>query len=320
MQEKTIQSIFQATKKIEAEIGKVIIGKEDVIHKVLMAILANGHVLLDDVPGVGKTSLAVALGKTLGLEYNRIQCTPDVLPSDIVGFSVFNRESDSFTYMPGIINNTNLLLADEINRTSSRTQAALLEAMEEHQVTVDGITHALPDPFIVIATENQVGAAGTQMLPHAQMDRFLVRLTVGYPDKDSEIDIVRGRQTEDPYAGLKKIVTTASVKTMQRATLMVTIKDSLVGYIVDLCEASRVSPSTELGISPRGSIAVSHMAKASALLQGRDYVNEEDIRDVFCDVCSHRIILNQRERAAGTQTREVLEQILSSVKAPYNVQ
>jgi MoxR-like ATPase len=320
VQEKTIQSIFQATKKIEAEIGKVIIGKEDVIHKVLMAILANGHVLLDDVPGVGKTSLAVALGKTLGLEYNRIQCTPDVLPSDIVGFSVFNRESDSFTYMPGIINNTNLLLADEINRTSSRTQAALLEAMEEHQVTVDGITHALPDPFIVIATENQVGAAGTQMLPHAQMDRFLVRLTVGYPDKDSEIDIVRGRQTEDPYAGLKKIVTTASVKTMQRATLMVTIKDSLVGYIVDLCEASRVSPSTELGISPRGSIAVSHMAKASALLQGRDYVNEEDIRDVFCDVCSHRIILNQRERAAGTQTREVLEQILSSVKAPYNVQ
>ena len=320
MQEKTIQSIFQATKKIEAEIGKVIIGKEDVIHKVLMAILANGHILLDDVPGVGKTSLAVALGKTLGLEYNRIQCTPDVLPSDIVGFSVFNRESDSFTYMPGIINNTNLLLADEINRTSSRTQAALLEAMEEHQVTVDGITHALPDPFIVIATENQVGAAGTQMLPHAQMDRFLVRLTVGYPDKDSEIDIVRGRQTEDPYAGLKKIVTTASVKTMQRATLMVTIKDSLVGYIVDLCEASRVSPSTELGISPRGSIAVSHMAKASALLQGRDYVNEEDIRDVFCDVCSHRIILNQRERAAGTQTREVLEQILSSVKAPYNVQ
>lgn len=320
MQEKTIQSIFQATKKIEAEIGKVIIGKDDVIHKVLMAILANGHILLDDVPGVGKTSLAVALGKTLGLEYNRIQCTPDVLPSDIVGFSVFNRESDSFTYMPGIINNTNLLLADEINRTSSRTQAALLEAMEEHQVTVDGITHALPDPFIVIATENQVGAAGTQMLPHAQMDRFLVRLTVGYPDKDSEIDIVRGRQTEDPYAGLKKIVTTASVKTMQRATLMVTIKDSLVGYIVDLCEASRVSPSTELGISPRGSIAVSHMAKASALLQGRDYVNEEDIRDVFCDVCSHRIILNQRERAAGTQTREVLEQILSSVKAPYNVQ
>ena len=186
-------------------------------------------------------------------------------------------------------------------------------------MTVDGVTHELPDPFIVIATENQVGAAGTQMLPHAQMDRFLVRLTVGYPDKESEINIIRGRQTEDPYAALRKVVTLASVKAMQKATLMVTIKDSLVGYITDLSEASRSSLSTELGISPRGSIAVSHMAKASALLHGRDYVNEEDIRDVFCDVCSHRILLTQRERAAGTQTREVLEQILTSIKPPYSV-
>lgn len=319
MQEKTVQSVFQATQAIEAEVSKVIIGKNDVIRKVLMSILANGHILLDDVPGVGKTSLAVALGKTLGLEYNRIQCTPDVLPSDIVGFSVFNKEKDAFTYMPGIINSTNLLLADEINRTSSRTQAALLEAMEEHQVTVDGITHPLPDPFIVIATENQVGAAGTQMLPHAQMDRFLVRLTVGYPDKESEINIIRGRQTEDPYAGLRRIIDLGSVKAMQKATLLVTIKDPLIAYITDLAEASRSSQSTELGISPRGSIAVSHMAKASALMHGRDFVNEEDIRDVFCDVCSHRIILTQKARGAGTQTRDVLEQILSSVKPPYNV-
>ena len=319
MQEKTVTAVFNATQSIEAEVGKVIIGKNDVIRKVLMSILAGGHVLLDDVPGVGKTSLAVALGKSLGLSYNRIQCTPDVLPSDIVGFSVFNKDKDSFTYMPGIINNTNLLLADEINRTSSRTQAALLEAMEEHQVTVDGITHQLPDPFIVIATENQVGAAGTQMLPHAQMDRFLVRLTIGYPDKESEIRIINGRQTENPYAGIRKIVDLASVKAMQKATLMVTIKDPLVGYITDLAEATRSSQSTELGISPRGSIAVSHMAKASALMNGRDYVNEEDIRDVFCDVCSHRIILTQKARAVGTQTRDVLEQILGSVKPPYSV-
>ena len=319
MQEETVKAIYQVTQAIEAEVGKVIIGKNDVVRKVLMSILAGGHVLLDDVPGVGKTSLAVALGKTLGLEYNRIQCTPDVLPSDIVGFSVFNKEKDAFTYMPGVINNTNLLLADEINRTSSRTQAALLEAMEEHQVTVDGITHALPDPFIVIATENQVGAAGTQMLPHAQMDRFLVRLTLGYPDKESEIRVVQGRQSEDPYAGLRKIADLSLVKTMQKATLMVTIKDSLVGYIVDLIEASRSSQSTELGISPRGSIAVSHMAKASALMHGRDFVNEEDIRDVFCDVCSHRIILTQKARAAGTQTKDVLERILESVIPPYAV-
>ena len=319
MKEETLKAVHSAAEAITKEVGKVIIGKDDVVSKVLMSILAGGHILLDDVPGVGKTSLAVALGKSLGLVYNRIQCTPDVLPSDIVGFSVFNKEKDSFTYMPGVINSTNLLLADEINRTSSRTQAALLEAMEEHQVTVDGITHPLPDPFIVIATENQVGAAGTQMLPHAQMDRFLVRLTVGYPDKESEIRIINGRQTENPYAGIRKIVDLSLVKAMQKATLLVTIKEPLVGYITDLAEASRSSQSTELGISPRGSIAVSHMAKASAIMHGRDYVNEEDIRDVFCDVCSHRIILTQRARAAGTQTRDVLEHILSSVKPPYSV-
>ena len=319
MQEDTVKAIYQVTQAIEAEIGKVIIGKNDVISKVLMSILASGHVLLDDVPGVGKTSLAVALGRTLGLEYNRIQCTPDVLPSDIVGFSVFNRDKNAFTYMPGVINKTNLLLADEINRTSSRTQAALLEAMEEHQVTVDGNTYALPDPFIVIATENQVGAAGTQVLPHAQMDRFLVRLTIGYPDKESEMRIIQGRQTEDPYADIKKVADLSLVKAMQRATLMVTIKDPLVGYITDLVEASRSSQFTELGISPRGSIAVSHMAKASALMHGRAYVIEEDIRDVFCDVCSHRVILTQKARAAGMTPRNLLEQILESVLPPYNV-
>ena len=319
MREETVKSIYQATQSIEDEIGKVIIGKKDVVRKVLMSILANGHILLDDVPGVGKTSLAVALGKTLGLDYNRIQCTPDVLPSDIVGFSVFNKEKDGFTYMPGIINNTNLLLADEINRTSSRTQAALLEAMEERQVTVDGLVHYLPDPFIVIATENQVGAAGTQMLPHAQMDRFLVKLAVGYPDRESEIRIIQGRQTAAPYTQIRKVVTDRAVKTMQTATLQVTIKEALVAYIADLVEASRSIQSTELGISPRGAIAVSHMAKASALMNGRDYVTEEDIRDVFMDVCSHRIILTQKARAEGTQPRDVLEQILSSVKPPYGI-
>ena len=198
MQEKTVQAIHQATDLITKEMGKVIIGKDDVIRKVLMAVMANGHVLLDDVPGVGKTSIAVALGKTLGMNYNRIQFTPDVLPSDIVGFSIFNRDSETLVYVPGVINDTNLLLADEINRTSSRTQAALLEAMEEKQVTVDGNSHKLPDPFIVIATQNQVGAAGTQVLPHAQMDRFLVKLAIGYPDRDSEIGIIQGRQTADP--------------------------------------------------------------------------------------------------------------------------
>ena len=319
MQEKTVKAIYQATQTISEEVGKVIIGKQDVIRKILMSILANGHILLDDVPGVGKTSLAVALGKTLGMKYNRIQCTPDVLPSDIVGFSVFNKDNDTFIYMPGVINKTNLILADEINRTSSRTQAALLEAMEEKQVTVDGTAHKLPDPFIVIATQNQVGAAGTQVLPHAQMDRFLVRLAIGYPDKESEIAIIQGRQTLDPYAGVRKIVDAGIVRTMQEATLQVTIKDELVSYITDLVNATRTNSLIELGISPRGAIAVSHMAKACAIMSGRDYVTEDDIRDVFCDVCAHRLILTQKARAASLSPYDVLQQLLNNVKTPYGV-
>ena len=319
MQEKTVQAIYQATQYINDEMSKVIIGKKDVIRKVLMSILANGHILIDDVPGVGKTSIAVALGRVLGMNYNRIQFTPDVLPSDIVGFSIFNRDTEKLVYVPGVINSTNLLLADEINRTSSRTQAALLEAMEEKQVTVDGKAYKLTDPFIVIATQNQVGAAGTQVLPHAQMDRFLVRLSVGYPDRDSEIGIIQGRQTADPYAALKQVVNTEAVQTMQNAVLQVTIKDELVGYIADLVNASRANSMIELGISPRGAIAVSHMAKACAIMSGRDYVTEEDVREVFTDVCAHRIILTQKARAASMTAYDVLQQIIASVKTPYGV-
>ena len=319
MQEKTVQAIYQATEYITDEMSKVIIGKKDVIRKIMMAVMANGHVLLDDVPGVGKTSIAVALGKTLGMNYNRIQFTPDVLPSDIVGFSIFNRDTEKLVYVPGVINNTNLLLADEINRTSSRTQAALLEAMEEKQVTVDGKAYKLKDPFIVIATQNQVGAAGTQVLPHAQMDRFLVRLSVGYPDRESEMGIIKGRQTADPYATLKQVVNTDAVQAMQAAVLQVTIKDELVGYITDLVEASRANSMIELGISPRGAIAVSHMAKACALMNGRDYVTEEDIRYVFSDVCAHRLILTKKARAASMTSYDVLQQIIASVNAPYSI-
>ncbi len=319
MQEKTVQAIYQATEYINDEMSKVIIGKENVVRKILMSVLANGHILIDDVPGVGKTSIAVALGKVLGMNYNRIQFTPDVLPSDIVGFSIFNRDKENLVYVPGIINNTHLLLADEINRTSSRTQAALLEAMEEKQVTVDGKSYKLPDPFIVIATQNQVGTAGTQVLPHAQMDRFLVRLGVGYPDRESEMGIIKGRQTADPYASLQQVVNAEAVQTMQNAVLQVTIKDELVGYIADLVEATRANSLIELGVSPRGAIAVSHMAKACAIMSGRDYVTEEDIREVFSDVCAHRLILTQKARAASVSAYDVLYQIVGSVKAPYSI-
>ena len=319
MEEKTLRAISAATQAITEEMNKVIIGKDDVIKKVLMSVIANGHILLDDVPGVGKTSIAVALGRTLGMKYNRIQFTPDVLPSDIVGFSIFNRDSENLVYVPGIINDTNLLLADEINRTSSRTQSALLEAMEEQQVTVDGKSYKLPDPFIVIATQNQVGTAGTQVLPHAQMDRFLTRLSIGYPDKMSEKAIILGRQVEDPYAAVHQVASKEVVKSMQEIALQVTMKDEIVAYIADLVEASRNNGMIELGISPRGAIAVSHMAKASALMNGRDYVTEEDVRDVFKDVCAHRVLLTQKARAAGVSAADVLDQIMGGTKAPYSV-
>lgn len=319
MQEKTLTAIHTAIEAAVGEINKVIIGKDDVVRKVMMSILANGHILIDDVPGVGKTSLAAATGKVLGIDYNRIQFTPDILPSDIVGFTIYNKENDNFVYMPGVINDTNLLLADEINRTSSRTQSALLEAMEEKQVTVDGKTHQLRNPFIVIATQNQVGAAGTQVLPHAQMDRFLTRLSVGYPDKESEMKVIKERQTPDPYAGIRKILSPQMVLQLQQATLTVTIKDALVEYITDLVTATREDTRIELGVSPRGSIAVSHMAKACALMKGRDYVIEDDIREVFCDVCAHRIITTQKARAAHQSGREILEQILKTVKVPYSL-
>lgn len=320
MEEKTLRAINAATEAITEEMNKVIIGKNDVIRKVIMSVLANGHILLDDVPGVGKTSIAVALGKTLGMKYNRIQFTPDVLPSDIVGFSIFNRDSENLVYVPGIINDTNLLLADEINRTSSRTQSALLEAMEEKQVTVDGKSYQLPEPFIVIATQNQVGAAGTQVLPHAQMDRFLTRLSIGYPDKMSERSIILGRQVEDPFAVVGQVASKEVVKSMQEIVLKVTIKDEIINYITDLVEASRNNNMIELGVSPRGSIAISHMAKACAVMNGRDYVTEEDVRDVFCDVCAHRILLTQKARAQGISAKDVLNQLMGGTKTPYGVE
>ena len=302
---------------ITEQMQRVIIGKRGVVEKVLMAVLADGHVLLDDVPGVGKTTLAVALGKVLGLSYHRIQFTPDVLPSDIVGFSMYDKDSGRFRYMPGIVNSTNLLLADEINRTSSKTQSALLEAMEERQVTVDGQVYPLPTPFLVIATENHVGAAGTQLLPHAQLDRFLVRLTIGYPDFESQMEILRGRQTKNPLDTVMQVTTCEEILRKQREAAAVTMKDEILAYITRLSIASREDPMIELGISPRGAIAVGRMARACAYVNGRDFVIPADVQEVFADVCAHRILLSQKARAAHLSTREVLEQLLRATAEPY---
>ena len=299
------------------EIQKVILGKKEVVEKVMMAILADGHILLDDVPGVGKTTLAVALGKALGLDYQRIQFTPDVLPSDIVGFSLYDKSTGSFKYMPGTVNRANLLLADEINRTSSKTQSALLEAMEERQVTVDGNVYPLPKPFLVIATENHVGAAGTQLLPHAQLDRFLVRLTIGYPDFETQMDIIRDRAVANPMDHVAQVADQEQILAMQKEAAAVTMKDEIVAYIARLAIASREHPMVELGISPRGAIAIGRMARACAYLRGRDFVVPEDVQAVFADVCAHRILLSQKAKAAHMTARAVLEQILHDTKEPY---
>lgn len=298
------------------EVEKVIIGKRDVVEKVLISVLAGGHILLDDVPGVGKTTLAVTLSRVLGLEYRRIQFTPDVLPSDISGFSIYNRENGTFDYMPGAVADANILLGDEINRASSKTQSALLEAMEEGQVTVDGTTHLLREPFIVIATQNNVGTSGTQLLPYAQLDRFLVRLSIGYPNYESQMEIIRGRQKKNPAYNIVQVCVTADILRMQKEVLDVTVKDSVIAYITELTIATRENPVVELGVSPRGALAVCRTAKARAYVYGRDYVIPEDVQAVFPDVCTHRIILSQKAKIQNVTTMEVLNSAISSISVP----
>ena len=302
--------------RIICEVEKAISGKRAVIEKILMAILSDGHILLDDVPGVGKTTLALALSRTLGLSYSRIQFTPDVLPSDIIGFSVYDKGTGSFTYKPGVVNDTNLLLGDEINRTSSKTQSALLEAMEERQVTVDGNTYPLQQPFIVIATQNNVGTAGTQSLPYAQMDRFLVRLSIGYPDFDAQMELLKARQDRDPLELVRQAVTREDVVRMQKEARAVTSKESILSYLTRLSMASREHPMTEIGISPRGVLFMDRMAKAHAYLEGRDYVVPEDVQAVLSDVCAHRLILTQKARLSGATAQQVLADLLKTVEVP----
>ena len=298
------------------EVNKVIVGKEAVVAKVLMAILADGHVLLDDVPGVGKTTLAVAFSKALGLKYTRIQFTPDVLPSDIVGFSMYQQQTGTFVYMPGAVTDANIVLADEINRTSSRTQSALLEAMEERQVTVDGTIHPLRTPFLVIATQNQVGTAGTQLLPQAQLDRFLMRLTIGYPDFESEKNMLRDRHTANPLDSVKQVTTEAEILRLQKMTTEVLMKESILTYITQLTTKTRDHELIQLGVSPRGALAVCRMAKACALVSGRDYVLPEDVQVIFSDVCAHRILLTQKAKSERTNKREVMNKLMKTVPVP----
>ena len=306
------------TTTILKSINSVIAGKEAVVEKVLMAILSGGHVLLEDVPGVGKTTLAISFARTLGLDTRRVQFTSDTMPSDILGFSVYNRDTGNFDYKPGAVM-TNLLLADEINRTSSKTQSALLEVMEERQVTVDGVTHPLPDPFVVIATQNPVGSAGTQLLPQAQLDRFMVRLVMGYPDFASQVNILRDRRTGDPLDAVKTVSSAAALLEMQAQARAVHVADALLEYITHLAEASRTHPLVTLGISPRGALAVCRMCRSRALMEGRDYVLPDDVAYIFSDVCAHRLILSAKARITETSASDVLAEVLAAVPRPDRI-
>ena len=296
------------------EVEKVIVGKRPVIEKILTAMLAGGHVLLDDVPGVGKTTLAVALSRAVGLAFQRVQFTPDVLPSDLVGFSMYDKASGDFIYRPGALSRANLVLGDEINRASSKTQSALLEAMEERQVTVDGNTYPLETPFLVIATENSVGTAGTQRLPYAQMDRFLARLSLGYPDYEAQMALLRDRQAGDPLETVACVMQKDEFLAAQREARAVTAKDAILDYITRLTLASRQHEAVEVGISPRGALFIDRMAKANAYLAGRDYVTGGDVQAVFRDVCAHRVLL--REDARETAVDRVLDELLKEVQNP----
>ncbi len=255
---------------LRAEINKVIRGKADVVDKVLCAMLAGGHILLEDIPGVGKTTLAVTIARVMALRYHRVQFTPDVLPSDIVGFSMFNSQTREFEYREGAIM-ANLFLADEINRTSPKTQSALLEAMEEEKVTVDGETHPLPKPFTVIATENPIGSSGTQMLPESQLDRFMVCLTMGYPAHEDAVDILKNDGSK-PLSEVREILTEEEWTGLRERTEKCHVSDEMYDYIVRLTEATRENPYVILGASPRASIALLRMSRAMAVMQGRDYV------------------------------------------------
>lgn len=301
--------------QIQNEIKKVIIGKDDVIEKVLTAILAQGHILMEDVPGVGKTTMAMAFSKVLGLDNKRVQFTSDTMPSDIIGFSVYDKQSGKFEYKPGTIM-TNLLLADEINRTSSKTQSALLEAMEERHVTVDGITHDLPKPFIVIATQNQVGSAGTQLLPSSQLDRFLIRTSMGYPDMKSQIEIMKERHHENPLDNIVPITNKETLNNLIYEAQNTFVADAVYAYASELIEETRHNQYIQLGISPRGALALCRAAKAHAFLHGRDYTTPEDVSSVFVDVCAHRLVLEAKARLHELSAEEILTEILKSIKQP----
>ncbi len=305
-----MERIFSASD----EIKKVIKGKDDIIEQVMLAILSNGHVLLEDIPGVGKTTLAMAVSRVMGLKYKRMQFTPDVMPRDVTGFSMFNSKTNEFEFRPGGVM-CNLFLADEINRTSPKTQSALLEVMEEGKVTVDGITHELPMPFVVIATQNPFGSSGTQKLPQSQMDRFLMCISMGYPDSQNEIAILKGSRKNKMDVLEEKLNAPILLK-IQQAVEEQYVDESIYDYIVEIANRTRESENFSMGISPRGSIAMLKVAKAKAFLSRRSYVIPQDVIDIHGIVCAHRIELSPQAAANGLTPKTALKAIIDATPMP----
>lgn len=304
-----------AVEGVIREVGKAVVGKADVINKMMMAILAKGHVLVEDIPGTGKTTMALAFSRAMGLEEKRVQFTPDVLPADLTGFTVYQKASESFVYQPGAVM-CNLLLADEINRTSPKTQSALLEAMEERQVTVDGVTRPTGNPFVVIATENPTGSAGTQLLPEAQLDRFMICVNMGYPTVKEEVEILKRNQSGRTTDAVKRVMTAQWLLKAQEEVEDIFVHDVVYTYIAQLAKKTRETEWITMGLSPRGAVAMTAMARAGAYLKGRNYVVPEDVKEVFACTAMHRIQLSTKAKVGHIQKEDVLEKVLEEVRRP----
>lgn len=311
---KNLERYVAQVEAIKGEVKKVVFGKDQVIDKVLMTIIGSGHVLIDDIPGVGKTTLANAFAKAMGLTQKRMQFTPDVLPSDIIGFSMYDKASGRFQYHAGAIM-CNLFLADEINRTSPKTQSALLEVMEEGRVTVDGETHKLPQPFIVIATQNPTGSIGTQKLPESQLDRFMIQTSMGYPSLEAEVQVIQGKRFS-LMETVHEVITKEALQEIREAVKQVYLEETVCIYIGQIAAQSRMHESVALGISPRGSVAIAGIAKACAFMHGRDYVTPQDVQEVLTETMQHRLMLSVKAKVNQITEQEVIDQIMKSVKVP----
>jgi MoxR-like ATPase len=311
----TTPAVREMAERVRANVARVIVGKDAVVELLLVALLCEGHLLLEDVPGTGKTTLARALASSIDCEFRRIQFTPDLLPTDVTGLSYFNQKLGEFQFRPGAIF-TNVLLTDEINRATPRTQSALLEAMQERQVTIDGVTRALPRPFIVLATQNPVELEGTFPLPEAQLDRFMMRLEVGYPAADDEVEILDRYERDDPLAALRPVTSGADVLALQRAVREVHVANVVRRYIVDIVRATRAYDDIQLGASPRATLALHRGAQALAAVRGRDFVKPDDIKELSRPTLAHRLILAPEARLRGRSPAEVVKNVVARVPAP----